>query len=107
MGLNLLYLLIKKKRKKTMTKKELAQVIIETEDISKSQVERIITSIFEEITNALAKGEEVSIASFGKFSVSKRAAREGINPSTGAKIKIAASKAAKFKAAKQLKEAVN
>ncbi|ATZ18838.1 DNA-binding protein HU-beta [Williamsoniiplasma somnilux] len=90
-----------------MTKKELAQVIIETEDISKSQVERIITSIFEEITNALAKGEEVSIASFGKFSVSKRAAREGINPSTGAKIKIAASKAAKFKAAKQLKEAVN
>ncbi|WP_267878390.1 HU family DNA-binding protein [Williamsoniiplasma somnilux] len=98
---------MKKKRKKTMTKKELAQVIIETEDISKSQVERIITSIFEEITNALAKGEEVSIASFGKFSVSKRAAREGINPSTGAKIKIAASKAAKFKAAKQLKEAVN
>lgn len=90
-----------------MTKKELAEIIIEIEDISKSQVERIITSVFDEISKSLAAGKEVSIASFGKFTVAERAARDGVNPATGAKIKISASKSAKFKPAKQLKEAVN
>ncbi|ATZ17441.1 DNA-binding protein HU-beta [Williamsoniiplasma luminosum] len=90
-----------------MTKKEIAEIVINTENLSKAQSERIITLIFDEIAKSLKSGEEVSIANFGKFSVAARDAREGINPATKAKITIAASKSAKFKQAKQLKESLN
>ncbi|WP_026389700.1 HU family DNA-binding protein [[Acholeplasma] multilocale] len=90
-----------------MTKKELIEEILKNEDISKAQCEGIVSSVFEQIANELAAGNEVSIAGFGKFAISARAAREGINPSTGEKINIAASKSAKFKPAKQLKESLN
>ena len=59
------------------------------------------------ISDELAKGDEVALAGFGKFSVSHRAARQGRNPSTGATIQIAASKAAKFSAASALKKRLN
>lgn len=90
-----------------MTKKELAEIIMKNEDLSKAQSERIITSIFDEISKSLFKGQEVAIANFGKFKIAKRAAREGINPSTGQKLQIPSSKVAKFKPAKSLKTQLN
>ena len=89
-----------------MTKKELAEKITSEFGTTKADSERMVSLVFDEITNSLTKGEEVSIAGFGKFVRADRAAREGVNPATGAKIQIAATKVAKFKVAKQLKEAV-
>lgn len=65
-----------------------------------------IDAIFDAITKAMAKGDEVAISGFGLFKTVKRAARMGINPKTGEKIQIAASTKPKFRAAKALKEAV-
>jgi len=59
------------------------------------------------IADALAQGGEVKLAGFGAFSVNNRAAREGRDPRTGQPVQIAASKAAKFSAAKALKDSVN
>ena len=72
----------------------------------KKQALAAVDGIFDSIVKALSKGEDVSIPGFGVFRVSKRAAREGINPRTGEKIQIAASIKPKFRAAKALKEAV-
>lgn len=66
----------------------------------------VVDAIFDTIAKTMAKGEEVSIAGFGTFKVSKRAARQGINPRTGEKIQIPASTKPKFRAAKALKEMV-
>ncbi|ASZ08959.1 HU family DNA-binding protein [Mesoplasma chauliocola] len=90
-----------------MTKKDLINEIIAKENVSKVECESVINSLFDLITEELSSGNEVSIAGFGKFTISERAAREGINPATSEKITIAASKSAKFKAAKQLKEKLN
>ena len=63
-------------------------------------------AVFETITNALAKGEEVAISGFGNFLVKRRTARVGVNPRTGQKIQINETKTPKFRAGKGLKAAV-
>jgi DNA-binding protein HU-beta len=63
--------------------------------------------VFESITSELANGGEVAVSGFGKFSVADRAARQGVNPATGEKIQIKASKAAKFSPASGLKNTLN
>ena len=73
---------------------------------TKKAAQELVDEMFDEITKVMVKGEQVKIAGFGVFKVSRRAAREGINPRTGEKIQIAAKVAPKFRAAKQLKEAV-
>lgn len=75
-------------------------------DLSKKDVEMVIDGAVETITKALKKGDKVTITGFGTFKVSKRAAREGINPQTKAKIQIPAMTVPKFTAGKALKEAV-
>lgn len=90
-----------------MNKPELISAIAEKSGFTKKDVTTCVDAILSTITNALAKGEEVSITGFGKFSVAERAAREGRNPQTGETLKIAACKAPKFKAGKALKDAVN
>ncbi len=77
------------------------------EGLTKKQAGEAFDAIFETITDHLKGGERVSITGFGSFSVSERAARKGRNPATGEEIHIAASKNARFKAGKDLKEAVN
>lgn len=72
---------------------------------SKAAMGRIVDATIETVTAAVSKGEEVSVAGFGSVKVVKRAARKGVNPQTGEKIKIKASKAVKFKAGKALKDA--
>ncbi|MCK4453864.1 HU family DNA-binding protein [Candidatus Parcubacteria bacterium] len=89
-----------------MTKDELIQTISKKVGLSKRDAGECLTVILEEITKALSKGEEVILIGFGKFGISKRKERMGINPKTKKKIKIPAMKIPKFKPGKILKEAV-
>jgi len=90
-----------------MTKQELAQKVAADGGLSGSDAKDAVDAIFDAIAGELGKGGEVAVAGFGKFSVSKRAAREGRNPATGETIQIAASNAAKFSAASALKKSLN
>ena len=75
-------------------------------DLSKKAVEGVIETLEEIITDEIRKGNKVTLTGFGTFKVSNRAAREGINPQTKAKIQIPAMTVPKFTAGKSLKEAV-
>ena len=90
-----------------MKKAELVEAIAEKTGLTKADATRALDATFEVITKALKKGERVPVAGFGTFNVSKRKAREGRNPQTGATVKIPARKAVTFKAGTALKEAVN
>jgi len=90
-----------------MKKPELIEAVMQTAGIeSKKDAIAAVEAVFDVITKALSKGEEVAVVGFGTFKAVKRAARMGINPKTGEKIQIAASTKPKFKAGKVLKEAV-
>lgn len=73
---------------------------------TKVQAEEIVDSVFDTIVSTLKKGDEVSVAGFGIFSVKARAARMARNPKTGEQVKVAATTVPKFRAAKALKDAV-
>lgn len=90
-----------------MNKAELTDAVAANADLSKSDAGNAVDAVFGAIEKALANGDSVSLIGFGTFSVSNRAARTGRNPRTGETIQIAASRAAKFKAGKALKDAVN
>ncbi len=89
-----------------LNKKALAEVLAEKCDLSKKAASDALDVVFDTVANTLKAGGRVDIAGFGKFEVKERAAREGINPATGEKLKIAASKSPKFKASKALKDLV-
>ncbi|MCL5012311.1 MAG: HU family DNA-binding protein [Patescibacteria group bacterium] len=90
-----------------MKKQDFVEVVMKAGGIEvKKTAAAVVDAIFDTIIKTMSKGEEVAVAGFGTFKVSKRAAREGINPRTGEKIHIAASIKPKFRAAKALKEAV-
>jgi DNA-binding protein HU-beta len=90
-----------------MNKKELGDAVAASFGDSKAMGFASVEAVFDAITGALARGEKVQIAGFGQFEVRDRKARMGRNPRTGESIHIAASKAAAFKPAKALKDAVN
>jgi DNA-binding protein HU-beta len=90
-----------------MNKAELIESIAESADISKAAAGHALDAVIETITNALKKGDTVTLVGFGTFSVRKRAARAGRNPRTGETIQIKASKVPGFKAGKALKVAIN
>ena len=73
---------------------------------TKVQAEQAVDAVVNSVINTLKKGDEVSIAGLGIFSVKQRAAREARNPRTGESIRVPAMKVPKFRAAKALKEAV-
>ena len=89
-----------------MTKGQLADAVASKMGLSKKQAEETIDATFDVIAKTMIKDDKVNVPGFGIFRVSSRKAREGINPKTGEKIHIPAKKAAKFRAAKALKEAV-
>lgn len=91
---------------KDLNKKALADIVAEKIEISKKDAIEVVETVFETIANNLKNGGNVEIYGFGKFEVKKRAARNGINPITKEKIKIAASKVPAFKASKSLKDLV-
>lgn len=94
-----------------MNKGELVDAIIdkskEKDVVSHAQVERIVSSVFDTIKETVADGGEVAIANFGTFKSVKKEAKDGRNPQTGEKIKIAARTTPKFVAGKGFKDAVN
>ncbi|MEK9148033.1 MAG: HU family DNA-binding protein [Patescibacteria group bacterium] len=87
-------------------KKWLAEIVTSHIGGTKKQGQEVVDMVFDNIAKMMVKGEQVKIAGFGVFKVSRRAAREGINPRTQEKIQIPAKVAPKFRAAKQLKEMV-
>lgn len=89
-----------------MKKDELLKVLAEKAGVKKVEAEKVLDAFVATLLKEVKKGEKFAVAGLGTFSVAKRAAREGVNPKTGAKIKIKASKSLKFKAAKKLKEAI-
>ena len=89
-----------------MKKKELIERIAREADVPAAEAQRYFAAFEEVVTEALKAGEEVQITGFGKFSVRERKAREGRNPQTGQKMKIAAQRVPAFSAGNALKEAV-
>lgn len=90
-----------------MNKTQLVEAISKNADLSKKDAEAALNALTDTVTKALKKGDKIQLVGFGTFEVAKRAARTGRNPQTGAEMKIAASKAPKFKPGKALKDAVN
>jgi DNA-binding protein HU-beta len=89
-----------------MTKADLVARIAEESGVSKKAAGLALNSMVKAIHEVLKKGDKIRIADLGSFSVVKRQARQGVNPRTGKPIKIPATKAPKFAAAKALKEVV-
>jgi DNA-binding protein HU-beta len=75
--------------------------------MSKTDVGKVVDATLDGITDALKRNDEVRLVGFGTYSVANRSATEGRNPRTGEPIKIPASKLPKFRAGKQLREALN
>ncbi len=89
-----------------MNKATIVEAVNQVLGTTKVQAEQVVETVFNTIVNSLKKGEEVSIAGFGIYSVKMRAARDARNPRTGETVKVAAMKVPKFRAAKALKDAV-
>lgn len=90
-----------------MNKTELIVAIAEKAEISKKDTEKVLKAFTDVVAEELKNDGKVQLVGFGTFEVSSRGARDGRNPQTGEPMKIAASKAPKFKAGKALKDAVN
>jgi DNA-binding protein HU-beta len=90
-----------------MTKADLVEALANKLGINRNDAEKTVNIVLDDIVNALKQGERVNISGFGTFSVSNREARTGRNPKTGEAIEISASRSAKFKPGKQLKDALN
>ena len=90
-----------------MNKTELVAAMVDKTGLTKKDLEASLKAFTEVVAEELKKGEKIQLVGFGTFEVSKRAARTGRNPQTGAEMKIPASKAPKFKAGKALKDSIN
>lgn len=90
-----------------MNNSDLADTLAAANDLSKADARKLVDGVFAAITEAAAKGEEISLNGFGKFKVKDSPAREGRNPATGATIQIAAAKKLTFTPAKAVKDRLN
>ena len=90
-----------------MNKSELIEAVAADTGLTKADSALVLESVLGSVTKTLKKGDDVIITGCGKFSVVKRAARQGVNPRTGERVKIKASKAPKFSAGATLKAAVS
>ncbi|AJD54273.1 integration host factor subunit beta [Thalassospira sp. MBR-102] len=91
-----------------MTKSELIARLAEMNPhLYQRDVERIVATIFDEITEALARGDRVELRGFGAFSVKQRDSRVGRNPRTGEAVPVGEKKVPYFKTGKQLRERLN
>jgi DNA-binding protein HU-beta len=89
-----------------VNKAELIEHIANNADLKKAEAGRALDALIDAVRRTLKKGESVSLIGFGTFTVTKRAARTGRNPRTGATIKIKAAKIPKFRPGKGLKDAI-
>lgn len=90
-----------------MTKQALIEAMAAKSGLTKADSSRALEAFMSTVAETLKKGDKISLTGFGTFGTTKRAAREGRNPRTGAVVKIAARKSVSFKAGSKLKEAVN
>ena len=90
-----------------MNRNELVDAVADKTELRKTEASKAVDAVFDAIAEALKGGDDVRLVGFGTFSVASRAASEGRNPRTGEKIKIAASKQAKFKPGKSLRDSLN
>ena len=90
-----------------MTKAEMIDGLANKLGLPKADAEKAVNIVLDDIVAALKLGERVNISGFGTFSVSSRQARTGRNPKTGEPIAISASRSAKFRAGKQLRDSLN
>jgi DNA-binding protein HU-beta len=89
-----------------MTKSEFVDRVADRSGLGKGEADNAVSAVLDTIEEVLSRGGEVSFTGFGKFSVADRSAREGVNPQTGEKIQIAASKVPRFSAGSGLKKSV-
>jgi DNA-binding protein HU-beta len=89
-----------------LNKSELIEQVADRADIKRSEAEAAVNALTEVVKETLQRGGDVAITGFGKFSVAERGARQGVNPQTGERIQIAASKAPKFSAGADFKKAL-
>lgn len=89
-----------------MTKAEFITKVRENSELSKAQIDEVLTVILDTIVDSVATGEKVNFVGFGSFEKHKRAARTGVNPSTGESIKIEEKNVPSFKAGKMFKDTV-
>jgi len=90
-----------------MKKFEMIEDLATKTGLTKNECEKVFNATFEIFKDELAKGEKVSVAGFGTFKITERAARDGRNPLTGEKIKIKASKSVNFKLSTAIKDKIN
>ena len=90
-----------------MKKAEIVDRVASERGMTKRAAEAAVDAVFASIAEALARGQDVTVAGFGKFVRTSRPAREGRNPATGERIAIGPSSGVSFKAAKTLKDALN
>ena len=89
-----------------MTKQEFVDRVSSKSGLTRRDAEKAVNAFLDSVTDELQGGGDINFTGFGKFSVSDRAARQGVNPRTGERVQIAATKVPKFSAGSQLKAAV-
>jgi DNA-binding protein HU-beta len=89
-----------------VTKSEFVDQVASESGLSKGDATKAVDTFIDVLTDTLKRGGEVSFTGFGKFSVADRGARQGVNPQTGERIQIAASRVPRFSAGSALKSAV-
>jgi DNA-binding protein HU-beta len=94
------------KKGKYMNKGELIASVANKAGLKNTEATKAVEAVLETLTETLSKGDDVRLVGFGTFSVAKREARDGRNPRTGETLKIPATKIAKFKPGKELKDAL-
>jgi len=90
----------------SVTKSDFVQQVAQTSGLSKRDAKKAVDAVLESIQEVLSRGGEINFTGFGKFSVADRSARQGVNPQTGEKIQIAASRVPRFSAGSSLKSAI-
>jgi len=89
-----------------MTKSEFVDRIADETELSKGDAGKAVDAVLKVIEETLTRGGDVNFTGFGKFSVADRGARQGVNPQTGERIEIAASRVPRFSAGSALKKSI-
>src|ERR687887_1997150 len=94
-------------RESTMTKADLIDEVSKVANLTKKETETIVNTIFDNITDALSKGDKVELRGFGSFRIRHRNSRKGRNPKTGSNVAVPEKRVPFFKVGKRLRELVN
>jgi DNA-binding protein HU-beta len=96
----------KPRRKTSVTKSEFIDQVAEESELPKAEATKAVEAFLKVVEDSLSRGGEINFTGFGKFTVAERGARQGVNPQTGERIEIAASRVPRFSPGSALKNAV-